>query len=113
MSEVRRDLTEPIDYMNSNRVTRPDQAKTKTRNFLSREMRRPEADLRRLVCKLRWEYARDIIRTMPEFHKMGLTEQKVLTEKISRDFFVAELKLNYKHVYEKLWSTESLTTKCP
>ena len=54
MSEVRRDLTKPTDYMNSksNRVTGPDQAKTKTRKFLSREMRRPEADLRLIVSKL-------------------------------------------------------------
>ena len=30
-------------------------------------MGRPEADLRLIVSKLRWEYGKDIIRTMPEF----------------------------------------------
>ena len=115
MPEVRRDLTKLIDYLNSksNRVTGPDQAEAKTRKFLSREMGRPEADLRLIVSRLRWEYARDIIRTMPDFHKMGLTEQNVLTEKISRDFFVAELKLNYKHVYEKAMEHGFINDKVP
>ena len=36
-----------------------------------------------------------VVHSLPESHKMGLTEQKVLTEKISRDFSVTELKLNY------------------
>ena len=54
-----------------------------------------------------------VVPSLPESHKMGLTEQKVLTDKISRDFSVAELKLNYQNVYEELWSTESLTTECP
>ena len=40
-----------------------------------------------------------VVPSLPESHKMGLTEQKVLTEKISRDFSVAELKLNYQNVY--------------
>ena len=115
MPEVRRDLTKLIDYINSksNRVTGPDQAEARTRKYLSREMGRPEADLRLIVSRLRWEYARDIIRTMPDFHKMGMTEQRVLTEKISRDFFVAELKLNYKHVYEKAMEHGFINDKVP
>ena len=50
---------------------------------------------------------------MPEFHKMELTEQKALTEEISRNLFVAELKLNYENVYEKAMEHEFINDKMP
>ena len=50
---------------------------------------------------------------MPEFHKMGVTEQNALTKKISRNLFVTELQLNYENVNGKAMEHGLINDKMP
>ena len=100
--EVRNNLTELIKYLdqNGNKYTGPELEEGKARRYLSQRLARKNTDLRIMASELKVKYITNVIRKKRNYHTLSLDNIEILNEQISKEYLMAELKLNYRTIYQ-------------